>query len=137
MTTTLPDVGPEEIPKYWDGEIDEFDNAYLVGKLGEVVDIIADRYGSLVSRRLESGRLTVRLYNATVIRIAARVWSNTDGFKRENAGQVGYEVNAAVASGTIWFTDDDVRDLTGVHPKQSTVFGTATIGRHEPGRTRR
>ncbi|KJL39912.1 hypothetical protein [Microbacterium trichothecenolyticum] len=136
MATTLPEVSADEIPKYWAGDIDDFDVAYLQGKLGEVVDMIADRYGSLVAARLASGRLTERLYTATVIRIAARVWSNVDGFRRENAGQYGYEVNAAVASGTIWFTDDDVRDLTGVHPKQSNVIGTATIGRHEPGRTR-
>lgn len=136
MATTLPEVSADEIPKYWDGDVEEFDGKYLSGKLGEVVDIIADRYGTAVRKRLDSGRLTIRLYNATVIRVAARVWSNTEGHKRETVGQVGFEVNAAVASGTIWFTDDDVQDLTGVHPKKSNVMGTAKIGRHEPGRTR-
>ena len=47
-----------------------------------------------------------------------------------------FMLNAAVASGTLWFTDDDVEDLTGVNPnekKKSGPIGTATIGRHRPG----
>lgn len=136
MATTLPDVKSDSIPKYWAGDMADFELTYLEGKLGEVVDIVADRYGTLVKKRLDDGRLTVRMYEAIIVRVAARVWSNVDGFKKENAGQYGYEVNAAVASGTIWFTDDDKRDLTGIDPKVSAVLGTAKIARHWPGLTR-
>lgn len=136
MATTLPEVTAEAVPKYWDGDIDDFRPEFVNGKLGEVVDMIAGRYGTVVSQRLASGALTQRLYEATVVRIAARVFANTDGFRKENGGQYGYEFNPAAASGTVWLTDDDKRDLTGIDPKQSNVIGTATIGRHEPGRTR-
>lgn len=136
MATTLPEVTHADVPKFYAGDIDDLTTDFVDGKLGEVVDQITDRWGTLVKKRLASGRLTDRLYRATVVRIAGRVFANTDGFKKETGGQYGYEVNAAVASGTIWFTDDDIRDLTGTHPKQSNVIGTAKIGRHEPGRTR-
>lgn len=136
MATTLPDVTIDDVPNHWDGDLDDFTPEYITGKLKEVGSIIRSRYGSAARRRLANGELDEFLFKAVVVRVASRVWNNTEGFKRENAGQYGYEVNAAVASGTIWFTDDDVLDLTGVHPKTSNVIGTATIGRHHPGRTR-
>lgn len=136
MSNDLPEVGRAEIPNFYAEDVDDFTPEYLDNKLGEVVDKIRSRWGSLVAQRLATGALTERLYKGTVVRVAGRVFSNTEGYRRENAGQAGYELNPAVASGTIWFTDDDVEDLTGIRPKQSNVFGTATIGRHHPGRTR-
>jgi hypothetical protein len=136
MSTTLPDVTNDDVPNHWDGDLEDFTPEYINGKLREVVGIIRSRYGAAVRRRLANGDIDDFLFKAIVVRVASRVWANTDGFKRENAGQYGYEVNAAVASGTIWFTDDDEFDLTGVHPKKSNVIGTATIGRHHPRRTR-
>ncbi|MCJ1709231.1 hypothetical protein [Microbacterium sp. VKM Ac-2923] len=138
MATTLPDVSIDEIPKHYAGEIDDLTPAFLEGKLGEVVDMIADRHGTAVAARLESGRLTLRRYNAIVVRVASRVFGNIDGFTEEGGAQVSYKFNPHAASGTIWLSDDDVHDLTGSNPnpKKSTVIGTATIGRHHPGRTR-
>lgn len=134
---SLPDVKAEKIPNYYSGDTDEFTDEFLQGKLDEVVDKIADRYGTAVAARLASGRLTERLYEATVVRIASRVFENPEGFKKENEGGYGYEVNAAVGSGTLWFTDDDVLDLTGVHPdpkKRPAAIGTISVGLHRPGR---
>lgn len=133
MSTTLPEVTHTDIPKFWHGDTSEFTTEYLDGKLGEVVDKITNRWGSLVRSRLDSGRLTDRLYRATVIRVASRVWSNPDGFKSETEGGYNYELSAAVASGTIWFTDEDVTDLTGEDPKtKGERVGTITVTRHRP-----
>lgn len=133
MSTTLPEVTPDDIPKFWHGDTSEFTEEYLGGKLGEVVDKIASRWGALVARRLASGALTERLYKSTVVRVASRVFSNPEGFRSEAEGGYNYELNAAVASGTIWFTDEDITDLTGEDPKsKGTVMGTITVSRHRP-----
>ena len=135
MPIDLPEVTVADIPKFYAGELEDFSEEFLANKLGEVVDTIKDRFGTQVAQRLASGRLTDRLYRAVVVRIASRVFANAEGFEKENGGQYGYELNPAVASGTIWFTDDDYRDLAGVDRRKSNVIGTAGVGRHRPGRT--
>lgn len=132
MATNLPEVTATDVPAHYHGDVEDFSADFLNGKLGEVVDQIHSRWGTLVAARLESGRLTERLFKSVVVRVASRVFSNPEGFRKENGGQYGYELNPAVASGTLWFTDDDQYDLTGIHPKRSPVLGTATIGRHVP-----
>lgn len=130
---TLPDVDVDKISKYYSGDVSEFEPEFLQGKLEEVVDQINVRWGSIVQSRLASGALPSRLYEAVVVRIASRVFGNEDGFKKENEGQYGYEVSALVASGYLWFTDIDEKDLTGtVAPKKGGTIGTKTIGRHVP-----
>lgn len=134
---TLPDVKVDVIAKHYAGDTSEFDEMFLQGKLDEVVDQINVRWGSLVASRLASGALPLRLYEAVVVRIAGRVFGNEDGFKKENEGQYGYEVSPLVASGYLWFTDIDERDLTGIiAPKKGGMVGTKTIGRHVPNWTR-
>lgn len=131
---TLPDVASDEIPKHYAGDTSEYSAEFVQGKLDEVVDQINTRWGSVVAARLASGALPLRLYNAVVVRVAARVFSNEDGFKKENEGQYGYEINPLVGSGYLWFTDIDEKDLTGqVAPKKGGHVGTVTIGRHAPG----
>lgn len=127
---TLPEVTHTEIPKYSRVDVSDFGTEYLDGKLGEVVDQINSRWGSVVAARLANGTLTPRLYNAVVVRIAARVFGNEDGFKSENEGQYGYELQPLAASGYLWFSDIDERDLTGrVASKKAGRAGTATISR--------
>ena len=129
---TLPDVNSDEIPKHYSGDTDEFSPDFLQGKLNEVVDQINVRWGTIVEARLASGALPQRLYNAVVVRAAARVFGNEEGFQEEHEGQYGYKQSALVASGYLWFTDIDEKDLTGsVAPKTiAGHMGTATIGRH-------
>ena len=131
---SLPDVHVTEIKKHYSGDIDDFEQPFLEGKLGEVVDQINVRWGTLVESRLNSGALPTRLYNAVVVRVAARVFENPEGYRKENEGGYGYEINPAVGSGTLWFTDTDIEDLTGQNPKRPAGrIGTATIGRHRTG----
>ena len=134
---TLPDVAANTAAQHYAGDPEALglSNAFVKGKLDEVVDLITVRWGTVVEDRLRTGRLPARLYKAVVWRVASRVFENVDGLKKETEGAYGYERSAAVASGTLWFTDDDERDLTGaVQPKKSTGrMGTATIGQHRPG----
>lgn len=132
---TLPDVNIDKIPNHYSGDTSEFADKFLQGKLDEVVDQITTRWGTVVASRLASGVLPLRLYTAVVVRVAARVFSNEDGFKKENEGQYGYEISPLVGSGYLWFTDIDEKDLTGaVAPKKGGGrVGTVTVGRHSPG----
>lgn len=129
---TLPDVNIAAIPNHYAGDTSEFGDEFLQGKLDEVVDQINVRWGSIVESRLASGALPPRLYRAVVVRAASRVWDNTEGYKEEHEGQYGFKRDAMVASGYLWFTDIDEKDLTGrVAPKPpSGPIGTVTIGRH-------
>jgi hypothetical protein len=129
---TLPDVSATLIPTHYSGDVSEFGDAFLQGKLNEVVDQINVRWGTIVESRLASGALPLRLYQAVVVRAAARVFSNEDGYKEEHEGQYGFQVDPLVASGYLWFTDIDEKDLTGtVGPKKHNgPIGTVTIGRH-------
>jgi hypothetical protein len=132
---TLPDVNIDVISSHYSGDVSEFTNQFLQGKLDAAVDGINSRWGSIIEARLASGALPLRQYQEVVVRIASRVFSNEDGFKKENEGQYGYEVDAMVASGYLWYSDIDEKDLTGaVAPKKGGgPIGTATIGRHTPG----
>lgn len=131
----LPDVDRDQIPNYYSGDIGEFTPEFLQGKLNEVVDQINVRWGTVVAARLASGELPTRLYDAVVVRVAGRVFGNDEGFQEEHEGQYGYKQSALVASGYLWFTDIDEKDLTGVvAPKKAGgPIGTVTIGRHTSG----
>lgn len=130
---TLPEVTHDEIPTYSRVDVTDFDVNYLDGKLGEVVDQIKSRWGSVVESRLAAGTLTERLFKAVVVRVAAREFGNEDGFKSETEGQYSYERSALVASGYLWFSDIDERDLTGrVALKKNGRVGTSTV-RRQPG----
>lgn len=130
----LPDVSTDVLPKHYEGDLSEFSADFVQGRLDEVVDKIESRWGPTVEARLASGRLKKRLYEAIVCRVATRVYRNPEGYRREQEGTYSYDLSAAVASGTLWFTDEDVRDLTGHGPEGATRIGTVTIGRHSPGR---
>lgn len=132
---TLPDVTAEEIPNHYSGDLDEFTDEFLKGKLDEVVDQINVRWGTIVENRLASGALPLRLYKAVVVRVASRVFANEEGLKEEHEGQYGYQTSALVGSGYLWFTDIDEKDLTGkvASKKPMGRLGTISIGRHIPG----
>ncbi|GAA2577339.1 hypothetical protein [Microbacterium binotii] len=128
----LPDVGADLLPQHYDGDLSQFTAEFVQARLNEVVDKIESRYGSHVEARLTSGKLKARLYEAIVCRVATRVYRNPEGFRSETEGSYQYNLSAAVASGTLWFTDDDIADLTGAPAKGIPMVGTVTIGRFAP-----
>lgn len=129
----LPDVSKDVLPKHYEGDLSEFSGDFVQGRLDEVVDKIESRWGAQVAARLANGKLKKRLYEAIVCRVATRVFRNPEGYRREQEGTYSYDLSAAVASGTLWFTDEDVRDLTGNGPEGAPMVGTVGIGRHRPG----
>ncbi|MDY0829131.1 Gp19/Gp15/Gp42 family protein [Microbacterium sp. BG28] len=130
---TLPDVGADVLPKHYEGDLSSFSPDFVQGRLDEVVDKIESRYGPIVEARLASNKLKARLYEAIVCRLATRVYRNPEGYRSETEGSYQYNLSAAVASGTLWFTDEDITDLTGVSPKGTPTVGTVTVGQHRIG----
>jgi hypothetical protein len=131
---SLPDVPATKLADHYSGDLSDFTTGFIAARLNEVVDKIEARsWGPLVAARLESGVLKQRLYEAVICRLATRVFRNPDGFRSETEGGYSYNLSAAVASGTIWFTDDDYEDLTGINPKASGVIGTANVAQQRPG----
>lgn len=129
----LPDVDASMLYRHYEGDLSLLSEEYVQARLNEVVDKIEARWGALVKARLDSGALKARLYEAIVCRLATRVFRNPEGYRSETEGQYSYNLSAAVASGTLWFTADDEYDLTGINPVGPSMVGTATIGRHSPG----
>lgn len=123
----LPDVDVATIPDHYEGDTSYLTDKYLQGRLNEVVDKIETRWGTTVQKRLSSGKLKQRTYEAVVVRVAARVFRNPEGFESEKEGQYDYKLRATVASGTLWFTDDDVTDLTGILPRAASLPRTVGL----------
>lgn len=123
----LPDVPTSVVPKHFEGDLDSFTDEFVQARLDEVVDKIEARWGATVQARLASGKLKKRTYEAVVVRVAARLFRNPDGFDMEQEGQYQYKLRATVASGTLWFTDDDQRDLTGIDPRAATFPRTVGL----------
>lgn len=123
----LPDVPITVISKHYEGNLSDFTDDFVQARLDEVVDKIESRWGAAVQRRLSSGALKTRTYQAIVVRVAARLFRNPEGYESESEGQYDYRLRATVASGTLWFTDDDETDLTGVRPGATRIPGTVGL----------
>jgi len=123
----LPDVPITVIPKHYEGDLTDFTDDFVQARLDEVVDKIESRWGATVQRRLDSGALKTRTYQAIVVRVAARLFRNPEGYESESEGQYDYRLRATVASGTLWFTDDDEADLTGIKPGTTRIPGTVGL----------
>lgn len=129
----LPDVPHAKLARHYEGDLSDFTDEFVQGRLDEVVDKIESRFGAIVEARLASQQLKTRLYEAVVCRLATRVYRNPEGFRSETEGGYQYNLSAAVASGTLWFTDDDIADLTGSNPKGTPMIRTVTVAQHRVG----
>lgn len=130
---TLPDVVVTDIADHYHDDVSDYTDAYLLSKLNAVIDgIITRGWESLVSQRIASGTLPLRHYKAIVVRIAARVFANPEGFKKENEGQYGYERGYQNSTGEIMFSPDDIRELTGITRRGSQMPGVIRLTRGQP-----
>lgn len=128
MAVTLPDVPYDKIVKHYEGDPDDLGPmSYVTAKMEHAVDRLASRFGTRILQRLSSGALSERLYESTIAEGVLRVVRNPDGYRTEQQGNYSYGVNAAVSSGYLWFTADNMADLLG---ESQSPIGTALIGDH-------
>lgn len=128
MAVTLPEVTFQDVIAHYEGDGDELGSeAFITTKANQAVARLAARYGSRVKARLDSGILTSDLYKGTVAEAVLRIVRNPEGFRMEQQGNYQYQLNSAVASGYLWFTQDNMIDLIG---QDFAPIGTASIGVH-------
>lgn len=125
---TLPTMTVEELKDRSEIALDNFKEKYLENLIRQGIDRINTRWGARVAARLRSGVLPVELYKDVVARSVMRVVRNPEGYTSEQEGNYQYSLRAQVASGYLWFTDDDVIDLLGVTGGQ--VLGTKRVDLH-------
>lgn len=125
----LPAVTYATLAEEYEGDIEDFGftRRWFERKLGAAVAKAESRWGSRIQERLDGGRLAEVTYQAVICEAVLRVARNTDGYRSEQEGNYQYEQDATVASGKLFFTDENEADLTGIHPRKSSRIGTATV----------
>lgn len=125
VTVTVPDV----VGRYLEGDLlSEFTEAQVQTQITDAVDWSDLRWRAKIESRLASGVLTANLYKRTVADAVLRVMRNPGGLASENEGGYGYSTRAAVASGNLWFTADDIETLSGEKLNEAMPPGTVGIG---------
>jgi hypothetical protein len=113
--------------RYLEGDLaDRYDQSKVETQIQDAVDYASGRWGDRIRARLASGRLTENLYKRVIADAVLRVTRNPEGFSNESDGSYAYGLRAQVASGNLWFTDDDIETLAGVQGK--TFPGTIGVG---------
>lgn len=126
MAVTLPEVTYEWVCDAYEGEPEDLGReTYVQSKIRHTIAKLKTRFGARISQRLASGQLDEDLYMDTVAEAVLRIIRNPEGFTTEQQGNYSYGVRAAVASGYLMFTAENMLDLLG---EQSPIIGTYSIG---------
>ena len=123
----LPTVLVADIAKFSPEGIEGFNPDYLQAVTTSAVDWLQAQWGSLIQKRLDSGVLTLHLYQQVIANAVFRIANNPRGLTMEQAGSYQYQVRAAVASGYLMFTTDELNTLLGLS-RSMRLPGTVGIG---------
>lgn len=109
-------VTPDDVAsRYLEGDLlSEFTSEQVQTQITDAVDWSDSRWLAAINARLASGKISANLYKRTIADAVLRVMRNPGGLASENEGGYGYSTRATVASGNLWFTDDDITTLTGI-----------------------
>lgn len=128
MAVTLPEVEYQWVIDSYEGDPEELGRQkYVESKIRHTLGKLRTRFGAHIAARLASGVLEVDLFKDTVAEAVLRVVRNPEGYTTEQQGNYSYGVRAAVASGYLMFTSDNMLDLLGA---PQPVIGTFAIGDH-------
>lgn len=131
MAVTLPAMTIEDVSARAEFPLTEWDANYIQNLIQEGIDRISSRWGQVVASRLATGALTEHMFKGVVARAVLRVLRNPEGFTTETEGNYSYGKRAMVASGYLWFSEDDITDLIGI--TRRTLPGTVRVGIHGVG----
>ena len=129
MAVVLPDVTYDDVVDSYEGDdpTELGSQRYIEKMIRKSIGRLKSRFGTRISRRLQSGALDVDTFKDTVAEAVLRIARNPEGFRMEQEGNYQYQLNTAVAAGYLWFTSDNMLDLLG---ESSSPIGTAVIGVH-------
>lgn len=122
----MPDASFADVTDRYTGPLvlDPAKTETLIGDAGVVLR--SPQYVPDLDARLADGRTSAAAVRIVVVRMVLRVLRNPEGFKNEQAGDYGYSVDTAVASGRLFLTADDLA-LLGLGSR-SRRLGTMKIG---------
>lgn len=128
----LPAVPVTVLEDSYEGDLDDFgySEGWFDRKLAEAVAKVQSRWGAVVEPRLTGGTLAQVTYEAVICEAVLRVARNTNGYRGEQEGNYQYQQDVTVAAGKLFFTDENIEDLTGSNPRRSGKMGTAVVEPH-------
>lgn len=118
-------VGYDDVAKRYEGDLGRFPKEFVETQISDAVDYADARWGSFIEGRLAAKVLTPGLYQRVIADAVLRVLRNPQGLASEGDGGYSYTTRATVASGNLWFTQDDVELLSGT-VTQVVMPGTIT-----------
>lgn len=110
---------PDDVRARYERDIPDDRSPYLLALIGEAVQVLASKVGDLD----QFPPATVKML---IIRAVMRVLRNPEGFTSESEGTYNYNLSQRVASGSIWFPDDEIGMLVPVG------VGVGSIRMHVP-----
>jgi hypothetical protein len=123
-------VTTADVQERFEGDLAAFNPEYVAATIQDAVDYADRHWGPVIEQQLAAGSLTSNLYKRVIATAVLRILRNPQGFASENDGGYSYSLRAQVASGSLWFTQDEIETLTG--PQSKTVPRTLRLGL-EPG----
>lgn len=123
-------VSADDVQARFEGDLGAFDPKLVTTMIQDAVDYADRRWGLVIEQQLANGNLTANLYKRTIAIAVLRVLRNPQGYASEGDAGYSYSLRAQVASGSLWFTDDEIETLTG--PQSKTVPRMMRLGL-EPG----
>lgn len=118
-------VDYDDVAKRYEGDLGRFPKEFVETQISDAVDYADARWGSFIEGRLAAKVLTPGLYQRVIADAVLRVLRNPQGLASEGDGGYSYTTRATVASGNLWFTQDDVELLSGT-VTQVVMPGTIT-----------
>jgi len=118
-------VSIDDVKARYEGDLGRFPEAFVKTQISDAVDYADARWGTFIEQRLTSKVITEGLYKRIISDAVLRVLRNPQGLASEGDGGYSYTTRATVASGNLWFTQDDVELLSGTIT-QVTMPGTIT-----------
>lgn len=103
----------------FEGDLDPDKQAYYDRKVDEAVRLLLRKCPGLL-KKVEDGELDPEFVSDTVAKAVLRVIRNPEGFTNESEGNYSYGLGARVASGDIWYPDNEL-DALGCGGSSSMV----------------
>ena len=103
----------DDVAKRYEGDLGRFSKEFVETQISDAVDYADARWGSFVEALLAAKVLTSGLYQRVIADAVLRVLRNPQGLASEGDGGYSYTTRATVASGNLWFTQDDIELLSG------------------------
>lgn len=125
------DITLDQVKASYEGTIPTQKNDWVNGKIDEAVRSLLSYIPDLPSR-VADGSVDADLVSDKVVAAVLRVVRNPTGYDEEQEGDYRYRLNKLVASGDIWYPDNDLTALGWVGPTKKstprTVFSRPSRG---------